>query len=446
MRDDDHASPLMRERRERLRETWHYALAHSPYYRDRLPALGAGPVSGETLGTLPVCTKQDLVRHRFAFRCAGGVPAFTVFTGGTTGQPEIIFGSEEELDIRQPPREAKSGSEPRMLVLSTDGGHHGFVPLIPGRRGCIQIPLRNKKNYRWALDLLAGSYDFEGYEARIGLAMLPLPSVKKLAHFVLEQRFDVSRLALQYIGIYAWYLSPAWRRFIETTLNVTLINHFGFSEIPNAIARECPACGAFHYGPEVLWNIADPWTGEVIPSGVGRLQATSLYPYTRDHILFRYEPGDLVEVGHYCPEAGEAGFHFRGRAEHCVSLKDDAGQWHWVLFPVDVQRHLDFEPAVARVEETRFAGVTSTGDDSFAKWCIARSHRPDGRPVITIVVEMKYNPALFHAEWGRFSNRLRNALFLDQPRLRSLVQRGLADLDIEGRPPGGLPDDQVFLC
>ncbi|WP_042689707.1 hypothetical protein [Azospirillum sp. B506] len=442
----NHASPLMRERLEGLRQTWRYALAHSPYYRDRLPRIDPDRITAGDLAAVPVCSRQDLADQPMAFRCETGIPAFTVFTGGTSGQPRIIFGTEEELDARQPPRESAPGAEPAMLVLATDAGHHGFVPLVPGRRGCFQVPLRNRKNYRWALDLLAGSYDFVGYGPRITLAMLPLPAVKKLVHYVLEQGSDVSRLALEYIGTYAWYLSPNWRRFIESTLNVTLLNHFGFSEIPIAVARECLVCGAFHYGPQVMWNIADPLTGDILPAGVGKLQATSLYPYTRDHIIFRYEPGDLVEVGDYCSEAGEAGFYFRGRVEHSVVLPDGDGRRQWLLFPVDVQRHLDFDPTVARMEEARFTGVTSTGDDSFAKWCILRSNRSDGRPVITVVVEMKYSPALFRAEWNRFSGHLRAALLAERPPLRTFVESGLADLVIEGRPPGGLPDEQVFQC
>jgi hypothetical protein len=427
-----------------LRETWEYARLHSAYYARLLPPLSRNELRLADLQRLPVCTREDITAHRDELRCGHGLPDYMVFTGGTTGIPEVIYGSEEEIRHSGRSSRPASSGQLRSLLLTTDGGHHGYIPQVPGTAGIIQVPFRNRKNFAWAWHILSSEHAFPGYEPKIGYAMLPLGAIKKFLHFCLEQDYDLSALALKAVGSFAWHLSNPWRRFISNILNATVVNHNGFTEIRSTLAQECPACGLFHYDHKVIWEIVDPWSLSPIDSGIGRLLVTSLYPYTQDLVLFRYQPGDLVEAGPFCESAGERGFRFCGR-ESQTAIIDDGAKKVIAVLPTTVQEFIDFDPIITRFEEQRFSGVTRSNDDSFPKWRM-RTFRQDSIQTIKIELELKASPALFVDQWTAFRMNLRSHILDQSAELRQLIEQGRVVLEIEGLPMGALPDSEVFIC
>lgn len=436
------ASERLEEARLRgLRETWAYAREHSPYYAGRLPSIPPEELELRHLRRVPVLTKDELRGHLDEVRCLRGLPAYVVFTGGTTGSPLLLYGAESDLPSPPPPG---PGAPLRKLGLCSGGGHHGIVPLIPGRIGYLQVPLRSRENFRWAGLLLRSEHNFEGYEPKIRLAMLPLPALKKLGHFLLEQAFDMSRLDLAVVGTFSFYLSDGWRAWLESVFRARVIDHYGFAEMKQALARECRRCGYYHFGPQTVWEVVDTRSGEPLEEGVGKLLMTSLVPYVRDQVLFRYEPGDLVEVGPYCPVGDDLGLRFVGRMDHATSF-EEGSRHRWVLLPTQVQELVDRCQWIGRIQDPRFQDIASTSDDEFPRWR-ARMVREEGRPVLQIDLEMKSNPVLFSAEWTGFANGLRDGLLRANPVLRRLVGEEKLELRIAGLPPGGLEDSEVFLC
>ncbi|XYI01396.1 hypothetical protein ACMHYB_17260 [Sorangium sp. So ce1128] len=439
----------MARRLSALRETWHYARERSRYYAAVLPDVRVDDVRvderiWDRLRDVPVCTREDVARLHHELRCQRGLPSFVMFTGGSTGLPLVVYGDTRDLEARISGADFPEGRL-RPLTLSTDSGHHGTVPQVPGSVGCIQVPLRNRKNYAWAWHLLTAEHAFEGHEPKISCALLPTPAVKKLAYFVLENGLDTSQLALSVVGTLAWHLSKPWRRLIQTVFSATVIDHYGFTETPGAVARECLDCGYYHYGPEVLWEVVDAWSERRIDKGVGKLLVTTLLPFIRDLVLFRYMPGDLVELGPDCVTTGERGLRPVGRINQSFWIPGAGGAREWVLFPSQVQELLDLDPRVGRVNDARFSGITATEDDGFPKW---RIHPTEGEttPTIQLDIEMKADPNLFFEEWQSFERSLRTRLVQASPMLGQALAEGRSRLRVKGIAPNGLADRDVFIC
>lgn len=432
---------LKRTRLAHLRETWRYARENSIYYAGILPNIEDDELDFRHLLEVPTCSKNDLARFREEIRCKRGVPDFVVFTGGTTGTPQIIYHAKEDLDhhLSANPR---IGNHP--LGLITGGGHQGDRPLIPGNNGLLRLPLRNRKNFSWAKQLLEMEHHFEGFEPKISYALLPTNFVKKLSLFLLEQDCNRSNLSVNFIGTAAEYLSTPWRKFIQEYFNATVVDHFGFAEIGH-LARECAMCGWYHYGEEVIWEVVNHWTGAPLHEGIGKLLVTSLFPFVRDHILFRYEPGDLVEIGPFCGYIGECGFRPRGRISQSFATPVGARYPRWLLLPLDVQEVVDFHPLVARSEAKWIQDITGWDDDAFPKWCVKPSYE-EGVTTLTVQVEMKSSIYLFSDQWRSFRDDLRMKLLASNQDLKDQVEQNKVLLCVEGLPPGSLDESDICIC
>jgi hypothetical protein len=433
-------SPLRAEREKRLRETWRYARERSPYYRRILPAIDYTKVDESHLQELPILGRDDLAANLDELRCLTTMPDWVAFTGGSSGMPAMIYGTRPPTATAIPATSAR-----RPLRIMTDGGHHGTASPSPAYTGTIQVPLRNLKNYEWIYTLLTKVHHFDGFDDKVTSLVLPLPALKKLVHLLIEEDHDLHGLALRMVVTYAWHLSRPWRSLIEGVLRTKLIDQFGFTENRAGSAMECLVCGWYHYGPQVVWEVLDTRTLKRLDTGIGKLVVTTLYPHAQDQILFRYESGDLVELGPYCEEAGDRGFRFRGRISQSFSIQTRAG-WNWILFPTDIQELVDFDANVARYEEPRFSGVTRSHDDAFPKWRIRSVMGDNGSAVVHVDIEMKWCPWLFHEAWTTFSSRLSQGILDRSPALARLQEEGGIQLVIKGHAPGSLADHDIFIC
>ena len=429
----------------RLRETWEYARRHSSFYAERLPPLPVEKIDFATLRLVPILTRADLVQHHEALRCSRELPAYIMFSGGTTGTPLSVYGSEWDLEQTYATYAERwsQTAGPRPLMLSTGSGAQGGPPHVPGRCGMLSVPLRSRQGYEWAWRMLTAEHRFEGYAARVTRLALPLPALKKLVHFMLERGHARAELALDSTCSFSAHVSSGWRRLIEETLGAPLTDAFGFTEVPKVRAFREPASEFFAFHDDhVIWDVVDPWDKSPLEQGIGRLLVTSLVPFSRERVLFRYASGDLVELGPDEP-GQERGFRFKGRLGHSVAVEHD-GRRHLAAFPTDVQELVDLDPWVARFSNRRHAGVTATEDDSFPKWRFVQAGA--GGTQVTLEVELTSSPSLHFRTSRDFEERVRAGMLELNPALHELVARGAVEWRVRAVPPGTIADDEVRRC
>jgi phenylacetate-coenzyme A ligase PaaK-like adenylate-forming protein len=429
----------------RLRETWEYARRHSAFYAERLPPLPVEKIDFATLRLVPILTRADLQQHHEALRCSRELPAYIMFSGGTTGTPLMVYGSEWDLEQTYATyAERWSQAEgPRPLMLSTGAGAQGGPPHVPGRCGMISVPLRSRQGYEWAWRMLTAEHRFDGYATRVTRLVLPLPAVKKLVHFMLERGHTRDELALDSVCSFSAHVSTPWRRLIEETLGAPLTDAFGFTEVPKVRAFRVPDSEFFAFHDDhTIWDVADPWDKTPLDAGIGRLLVTSLVPFSRERVLFRYASGDLVEIGPD-PPGEERGFRFKGRLGHSAAV-EHGGRRHLAVFPTDVQELVDLDPWVARFSNRRHAGVTASEDDSFPKWRFVQAG--EGGTRLTLEVELTSSPSLHFRPGRDFEERVRAGLLALNPALRELVARGAVEWRVRAVPPGTIDDDEVRRC
>ena len=100
---------------------------------------------------------------------------------------------------------------------------------------------------------------------------------------------------------------------------------------------------------------------------------------------------------------------------------------------------------MARFEYTRHSGITRTTDDAFPKWRLLRLEE-NGHVIGQLDIEMKFSPYLFREEWLAFEQRIRAGLLELNLILAEVLERKLMTLRIVGLPPGGLAENEIFIC
>src|SRR3954453_7848861 len=84
-----------------VRRTGRRLAEQSPFYARRFQAAEVDPdkLDVETLRTIPVTVKRDLVDRQADFQCSDAVPHLSTRTTGTTGRPAEIWMSRYELEL-----------------------------------------------------------------------------------------------------------------------------------------------------------------------------------------------------------------------------------------------------------------------------------------------------------------------------------------------------------
>jgi phenylacetate-coenzyme A ligase PaaK-like adenylate-forming protein len=415
-----------------------------------LPDICESDISLSLLSELPILSKKDIARQFEDLRASHGLPAYTMFTSGTTGPREIIFGTQADIDFIHESSEVDCSRHRKgrralfPLRLTMTGFSQGNVPLVPGRMGFIAVPLQGANTYRSLWALLNESFSFVGFKPRVSQLLLSTPALKKLTHFVLENDLDTQNLALDSVIGFSFHASTRWRERIEEVLGAPMSDVYGCSEIPPGRAVRAPGEKYFYFDEAVICEVVDLKTEKPITSGIGKILLTSLYPFNQYLPLFRYELGDVVEVGPIDLRHGEWGVRPRGRLHHTIVLPHRHGPL-FPLFPIDVQELIDMHPWVGRLSES-YAHATKTSDDGFPKWRIVELEcRAGSRRDVRLEIEMKSAPYLFADDWDHFSAGLLAALKEINPMLEAALKNGLLDFSIRGLAPGSLADQDVFV-
>jgi len=295
----------------KLRETIGLVLAHSSFWREKLPSLpcvSGAPGAPDTIETildsvdsiakLPFTTPEELSEHGSRMVC---VPASEVsrivtlqMTSGTTGSPKRIWFTEADQE------------------LMTDYIHHGlpvmtgpqdvFLVLMPCERPgsvgdlvAIGVERIGSRAVRVGPIPPDGSRD----EEILGLMRLEgvttgLATAPTAARLAAKSAADpVVRNNMRTILLSAQYISEADKAAIETSWDCDVYEHYGMTEMGLGGAMACEMREGYHpREADLLFEIIDPDTGGVLPAGeYGEVVFTTL---TRQAMpLIRYRTGDF---------------------------------------------------------------------------------------------------------------------------------------------------------
>ena len=280
----------------KLSETFDHAIANSSFYREKF--LGLSIDSLDCISKLPFTTPEELSENDSRMVC---VPASAVdrivtlqATSGTTGTPKRVWftGEDQELMI--------------------DYIHHG-LPVMTGK-GDVFLVLMPCERPGSVGDLVAIGVERIGSRAvRIG-AIPPdgsrddevlgimrkecvssgLATAPTAARLAAKSAGDpVIRNKIRTILLSAQYISDEDKKVIEDSWDCKVYEHYGMTEMGLGGAMACERRIGYHpREADLLFEIIDPDTGEVLPEGeYGEIVFTTL---TRKAMPFiRYRTGDF---------------------------------------------------------------------------------------------------------------------------------------------------------
>lgn len=289
--------PLRREQLERaqldsLCRTLRHAQANSPFYRERL----AGVVPEELrsladLARLPLLTAGDIASQapRLLSVSQSQVKrVITMQTSGSTGVPKrLSFTAEDLLATREfflHGMHSLMGDDDRVLVL---------LPFVqPDSVG----------------DLLLRALQDGGIVAQGLWPPQPVATVAEiiddrkmncivgLPQHLLAVAHHIGQGVVKSMLLCSDYAAPALRRRIEAACGCQTFLHYGATESGLGGAVECFVQKGCHIREsELLVEIIDPGTGEILPDGrVGEVAITTLGREAMP--LIRYRTGDMASL------------------------------------------------------------------------------------------------------------------------------------------------------
>lgn len=291
------AGPLGAELRrlqlERLRRTVEWAAERSPFYRRRLAGVDPSALASlEDVATLPFTTVGDLREHGEEMVCVSQdelARVVTLRSSGTTGAPKRLWFTaadhESILDFFQ----------------------HGMSTLVePGERVLILLPGPLPGSVG---ALLATALERLGAVPVLHGAVLDLPAA--VATVARHRPTSVVGAPVQVLVLQRWAEEVAgveWRprtallttdhvprslaHRLEEAAGTQVFEHYGMTEMGLGGAVECAAHAGYHLRePDLLFEVVDPATGEVLPDGApGEVVFTTLT--RRGMPLVRYRTGD----------------------------------------------------------------------------------------------------------------------------------------------------------
>lgn len=331
---------LLDHQRARLRETIRHAVAHSPYYRDAIGAVGNGDMA---LHQAPVLTKSTLMaqfdrivtdrRLRLADlerRLAGeraNEPLFgeyrVVGSGGTSGQRGIAVYDRRAWEV---------AVASLLRAMSIQG-----IPAGTRLLG-IGAPTPLHMTNRLFAELRAGRADVphlavttplpevvEALNAYRPEALITYPSfIRRLAE---EQQAGRLRIAPRKFCSVAETLTPDVRDLAGVTWGAAVLNVYGATEA-SLIGTECPWTTGLHVAEDlIVLEVVDEDNRPVPPGVAGnKILVTTLF--NRALPLIRYEFSDIVTVAEGPCPCGRP--HLRlasiqGRREDILSLPARGG-------------------------------------------------------------------------------------------------------------------------
>jgi phenylacetate-CoA ligase len=351
--------------------------ARSPFYRSRAERGVALPTTAGELLAYPCTTKDDLRRaYPFGLLAVDRSELATYHeSSGTSGSPTSSYYTEPDWDdlcerfgrkwVGIDSRDTFLVRTPYALMITGHLAHvtarRAGATIVPGDNRSLAMPYRRVVRVLRDLDVtLTWSLPTE-----------PLIWAAAARVAGLDPRTDFPHLRALLVG--GEPLSAARRRRIGEIWGVAVVEEYGSTET-GSLAGACPE-GALHlWADRALFEVRDPVTGAITPSGRGQLVVT---PFQREAMpLLRYNLADEVEISDaLCPcgsslpmvtVAGRSGFAYpvgrarvtQARIEELVySLPIELGVLFWrgrvTASGLELQVEAEMQHAAAAEEALR---------------------------------------------------------------------------------------------
>jgi len=282
-----------------LRRTARRLAVQSPFYARRFEAaqIRPGDLDIDSLRTIPVTTKRDLVERSRDFLCADVAVHLTTRTTGTTGRPAEIWLSRYEMELW-----------PALGTLAAVL-HDELRP-----DDIMQVNVSSRATA--AMHLSAASCRLAGAGCRLlgivspdealdnlheGGATLLSTYPSYLAELVTAARrrgMGLADFKLRRVTVGGEVLSPSLAQAARQTLGVPLVDDaYSITEVIPVTAVTCSQ-GHLHHEPNTgLTELLDLQTGEpAAPGALGTLVITPYFPYRDCMPVFRYDTRDVVRA------------------------------------------------------------------------------------------------------------------------------------------------------
>jgi phenylacetate-coenzyme A ligase PaaK-like adenylate-forming protein len=280
----------------KLKKALAYVQKNSSFYRQLFDENGIRPDDIQSLGDLakiPFTEPKDLAEHSNRFICVSHakIARVTTFTtSGTTGPEKSIFCTRNDLEgmtdfmgtglktvadrndvlqIMLPSGTANSQTD----LLAKGAEKAGILPIKAGLSISFEEQIRLIRQY--------GST----------VLFVPTPVIYRMTQ-EMKAREDLGRLGIKTLFLTVSYLSDSMRNRLREEWNCDVHDHYGLTEMGLGVAVECHAHNGYHFNEaDLILEIVDPNTGDVLEDGEGELVFTTL---NREGTpLIRYRTHDL---------------------------------------------------------------------------------------------------------------------------------------------------------
>lgn len=285
----------------RLRGTLDYVYKESAFYRDSFDRARVKPDdvhSLEDLAYFPFTTAEDLRDEPYRLLCISLSQVkriFTLYSGGTSGTPKIVFFSQKDLERITDYMGAAVKSVAESGGVSTQ--EFKVYILLPDEK-----PESQQKTVAKGVEKVGGclilgdlALNTEEQLERIEESQpdILLGPVSRIYRITQHAECNLSRLGVKIVFITSEYVPASMRERLQDMWKAEVFTHYGMTEMGWAGGIECEAHNGLHFNEaDLLLEVVDSATGVVLKNGEeGELVLTTL---NREAMpLIRYRTGDL---------------------------------------------------------------------------------------------------------------------------------------------------------
>jgi phenylacetate-CoA ligase len=277
-------------------ETFRYAKAHSPFYRERFRGLNAVP----PLGEVPMVDKTILSEHNLDFLCVPRERVVEIVTtSGTTGQPLLWMLTEADarrLALNEKISFECAGLTTRDTVLVAVALDRCFIAGLAYTTGLRELGCASIRTGPSSATLI-----LETIQRVQPTAIIAVPSfLRHVAERAREAGFDLKNSPVKKavcigepIRDSAFALNASGRA-IENSWGAKVYSTYGVTELANSLCECSAGMGGHLHDQQLHIEILDD-AGGAVPNGeIGEVVATTFSVEAMP--LIRYRTGDCAAI------------------------------------------------------------------------------------------------------------------------------------------------------
>lgn len=288
-----------------LKKTLLYAYEKSSFYRQVFNNQNLKPDDIQSLldlAKIPLTDPMDLAEHSNRFICVSqsDIKRVTTFTtSGTTGPQKRVFCTQGDIEritdfMGAGLRTVADTKDVVQIILPSGTSNNQGDLLFQGleKQGITAVKTGLNLSAEEQLKLLR--------EHKSTVLFGVTPRVYRMTQ-ELNQNWELDKLGVKTVFVTSGYLSESMRDHLRETWGADVHNHYGMTEMGLGVAVECHAHNGYHFNEaDLILEVVDPETGEVMDEGEGELVFTTL---TREGMpLIRYRTHDLSHwIAEPCP-------------------------------------------------------------------------------------------------------------------------------------------------